>query len=83
MRTSQSSWWPKQSTWIKSGFYVGYWTAQCEEWFQRRLNRILEGLEKPIPATKWTMFLRMDHDTPRLVAVNRTAAANFFKGIYA
>jgi hypothetical protein len=83
MRTSQSSWWPKQSTWIKSGFYVGDWTTQCEEWFQWRLHRILDGKEKPIPATKWTKMIRNDHDTPFLVAANRTAAADFFNGIYA
>jgi hypothetical protein len=63
--------------------YVGYWTQQCEDWFQERLRLILAGVEKPLSATKWTDYMRKDHNTPSLVAANRTAAANFFKGMYA
>jgi hypothetical protein len=83
MRTSHSSWWPKQSTWVNSGYNVGYWTAECEKWFQWRLHRILAGIEKPIPAGKWKEYMRRDRYTPFLVGENRTAAANFFEGIYA
>ncbi|KAF8224556.1 hypothetical protein L208DRAFT_1310707 [Tricholoma matsutake] len=30
----QVSWWPKHSTWQKSGMNVRYWTPDCETWYQ-------------------------------------------------
>ncbi|GJJ15406.1 hypothetical protein Clacol_009682 [Clathrus columnatus] len=42
-QTAQVSWWPKQNVWARKGLSTGYWTAQCEEWYQFGLKTILEG----------------------------------------
>ncbi|KAI0074526.1 hypothetical protein K474DRAFT_1561618, partial [Panus rudis PR-1116 ss-1] len=47
------SWWPKQSTWNTSGLYVGYWTQDCEDWFQARLSHIRAGTTNPRTTSGW------------------------------
>ena len=37
------SWWPKQSVWELSGLNVGYWSPDCEIWFQAHLATIHQG----------------------------------------
>ncbi|KAK0207455.1 hypothetical protein IW262DRAFT_1236102, partial [Armillaria fumosa] len=37
------SWWPKPSAWETSGLYIGFWSSDCEAWFQRRLDVIHSG----------------------------------------
>jgi hypothetical protein len=65
-QTSDSSWWPKQSTWMKSTLWPGYWTQICENWYQRRLDAILTCGATPLTASKWASALRRSHDTQRL-----------------
>ena len=65
-QTSDSSWWPKQSTWMKSSFWPGYWTQICEHWYQKRLDAILKGDTKPLTASKWASSLCQSHDMQRL-----------------
>ncbi|GJJ14648.1 hypothetical protein Clacol_008914 [Clathrus columnatus] len=43
-QTAQKSWWPKPNIWVGSGKDVGYWSAGCEEWYQRRLMLIESGM---------------------------------------
>ncbi|KAG1891844.1 uncharacterized protein F5891DRAFT_932567, partial [Suillus fuscotomentosus] len=34
------SWWSWPNTWDALGLNVGFWSARCEDWFQRRLDNI-------------------------------------------
>jgi hypothetical protein len=34
------SWWPKPSAWENLGFNVGYWSRDCETWYQKYLAAI-------------------------------------------
>ncbi|TDL14815.1 hypothetical protein BD410DRAFT_693857, partial [Rickenella mellea] len=54
-QTSDSSWWPKHSTWTKLVGQInhGYWNAICEDWFQRRLDSIRKGQASPRKASDW------------------------------
>ncbi|KAG1722613.1 hypothetical protein EDB19DRAFT_1645694 [Suillus lakei] len=38
------SWWPRPQAWSVSGLNVGFWSSQCEAWFQLRLNNIQQGI---------------------------------------
>jgi hypothetical protein len=42
-QTADISWWPKPSAWAGSGLNVGYWSRDCEGWFQKRLALLREG----------------------------------------
>ncbi|KAG2084396.1 hypothetical protein BD769DRAFT_1374932, partial [Suillus cothurnatus] len=34
------SWWPRPNTWDASGLNLGFWSARCEDWFQKCLDNI-------------------------------------------
>jgi hypothetical protein len=50
---SHLSWWPKQATWEKSQYNVGYWTRFAEEWFERRLTEIRSNNAQCKNAAQW------------------------------
>jgi hypothetical protein len=75
---SQRSWWPKQSTWLASSRYIGYWNESCEEWYRNHLKKILNGTAKPKTATEWRQELRRGaHNTPKVYKNYEAAAARF------
>jgi hypothetical protein len=64
---SDVSWWPKQSTFLKSGLYVGYWSAWCEKWFQERLQEIKSGKAKPMDPKQWKAVLKLVSRETKLI----------------
>ena len=69
------SWWPKQSIFLKSGLWPGYWSPQCEEWFQGRLCQIQEHTAQLKKSTKWPSALKYSHPkTKSVVLVNATTS---------
>ncbi|KAG1812799.1 uncharacterized protein BJ212DRAFT_1276213 [Suillus subaureus] len=38
------SWWPRPQAWAASGLNVGFWSSQCESWFQSCLDNIRRGI---------------------------------------
>ncbi|KZP22576.1 hypothetical protein FIBSPDRAFT_890215 [Athelia psychrophila] len=57
---SDSSWWPKLSTWQGSSMDMGYWSPQCEEWYQHRRALITSGDVGGAPKTaqRWREALQ-------------------------
>ena len=51
------SWFPKGSMWDSSGRNHGYWTADNEDFYQRRLETIRSG-GKPLSTKEWKTLLR-------------------------
>jgi hypothetical protein len=80
-QTSDFSWWPKHSTWMSSTMNVGYWTADCEKWFQARLTEIRNGTATLKTASEWRTALKLFKSTPQFVAANEYAAARFIQHI--
>jgi hypothetical protein len=81
-QTSQKSWWPLQSTFLKSTLWIGYWTSQCEAWYQRRLQDILRGVAQPLTITEWKVELRRRHDTQRIFDAIERASTKYFQQQY-
>ncbi|KAF8177142.1 hypothetical protein K438DRAFT_1474962, partial [Mycena galopus ATCC 62051] len=50
---SQLSWWPKPNVWAAGNLYPGWWSPQCEEWYQRRLAQIEARTVKLLNPKKW------------------------------
>lgn len=73
------SWWPKHSTFKKSGLYLGYWSEQCEDWFQRRLADIRSSKGRQKSAKKWASDLKFHNKTPKIVACAQDLAAKHIK----
>jgi hypothetical protein len=75
-------WWPPHSTWITGSYYVGYWTEQCERWYQDRLEAIKTGKARPLTRKEWRAVLHRCHSTRPLVQVVEAASSNYFQGKY-
>jgi hypothetical protein len=56
-QTSDSLWWPKHRTWMKSGLNVGYWSRGCEDWFQLCLSSTLNGTAHLKTVGEWKASL--------------------------
>jgi hypothetical protein len=57
-QATELSWWPKASAWENSGLDVGYWSQDCENFYQRRLAEIRNGTAVLLPARKWREKIR-------------------------
>lgn len=55
---SDTSWWPKPSTWKHSGADYGFWTSKNEAWFRGRLAKIRSGEAQPHNAKLWRQYLK-------------------------
>jgi hypothetical protein len=78
LQTSQKSWWPLQSTFLKSSLWIGYWTQQCEDWYQAHKRKLEQGLVQPMGITEWKQFLRRSHDPPHVFEAIERAATDYF-----
>jgi hypothetical protein len=52
------SWWPKEGVWHSSGFNLVQWSADAEEWYQKRLKSIENGKARLYNSTEWRSNLR-------------------------
>ena len=83
---SNLSWWPKQQIFKGSGLNVGYWSAGCEEWFQRRLKMIQDYITEPRQTTllkdasEWRRSLGFRGEAKKISKYNNMAAARYLQG---
>jgi hypothetical protein len=75
---SDSSWWPKHSTWIASGLEVGYWSSSCETWYINRLQEIRNGKARLKKASEWTKSIKFMKQRTSLLNSNYEAACAKF-----
>ena len=57
-QAADMSWFPKASTFAESGLWPGYWTPECERWFQRWLAVLNQGPPPPHMARHWRNNLK-------------------------
>ncbi|KAG2114200.1 uncharacterized protein F5147DRAFT_650017 [Suillus discolor] len=82
------SWWPRPQAWAASGLNVGFWSTRCEEWFQKRLGNIREGVSRirntrvnddngPMTATQWKHSLKFNPGTNKMMKNVDAACSQF------
>lgn len=71
------SWWPKQSTFVRSGIWPGFWSRGCEEWFQDRHSRLMAGTADLQSADNWSKQLRVASKLIKLTKLNTLSAADY------
>jgi hypothetical protein len=71
------SWWPKPAIWQRGNLDVGYWSHDCEEWFQNRLTYILNGSADLRSAKKWGSSLVMSRKQGKVATKNAKLAAKY------
>ena len=60
------SWWPQESIFQTSGLWIGYWTAQCETWYQKRLAKLKMNPNKELKTTtEWKDTIKFKRNPVR------------------
>ncbi|TFK61816.1 hypothetical protein BDN72DRAFT_777823, partial [Pluteus cervinus] len=73
-----TQWW---ITWEKAGLNMGYWTPNCEVWFQMRYNSIRDGTAKLRTAEQWRDAIKMKRkSTQRVLEGNEILMKEFLEG---
>ncbi|KAJ7202402.1 hypothetical protein GGX14DRAFT_370557 [Mycena pura] len=52
------SWWPQAGAFFSSGMNVGWWTPDCERWFQGILREMAENKAVVLNNTRWKDRIR-------------------------
>ncbi|CAK5266923.1 unnamed protein product [Mycena citricolor] len=52
------SWWPQSAAFFTSGMSVGWWTPDCERWFQGILQEMAQGRAVVLNNTRWKERIR-------------------------
>ncbi|KAG1746847.1 hypothetical protein EDB19DRAFT_1631184 [Suillus lakei] len=82
------SWWPRPQAGAASGLNMGFWSTQCEEWFQKHLNNIREGVSRihnthinnnngPMTTTQWRCSLKFNAGTNKMMKNVDLACSQF------
>ena len=69
-QTTDLSWWPKPSAWQVSGLNVGYWSRDCEAWFQKHLQLIRDGGGDLRGPSQWKHSLKFNKASLTTAQVN-------------
>jgi len=77
MQTSDLSWWPKHATFMSSGLWCGYWSHNCEEWYQNRHRAIMEHRAELKSATAWKTSMKPQRTVGKLREANMSAASQY------
>jgi hypothetical protein len=77
-QTAEMSWFPKHNVWAQSGYNVGQWTQECEDWFEKRMTEIQEG-GQPLDSHTWRSKLLLTRKATKLVRQMNLAAASFIQ----
>jgi hypothetical protein len=72
------SWFPKHNVWVQSGYNVGQWTDECEQWFKKRITDIQEG-GQPFDSHTWRSKLTLSRKATKLVRKMDIAATSFIQ----
>ncbi|KAG6819855.1 hypothetical protein H0H93_007999 [Arthromyces matolae] len=76
-QTADLSWWPKPSAWDSAGINLGFWSEDCERWFQGHLKKLKDGKFLLRSTTSWKSALRFNKDTPKVTLKNEQRAAEY------
>ncbi|KAK7048795.1 hypothetical protein R3P38DRAFT_2505225, partial [Favolaschia claudopus] len=77
MQTTKLSWWPKPLAFSHSGLNVGWWSPDCEHWYQQRLAVIQSGTAKLHTQAEWKNIIRYYQKSREIGTKNELVAAEF------
>jgi hypothetical protein len=79
-QSADCSWWPKQRIWELCGLDVGYWSSDCETWFQSHLASIRQVGAQLKSSREWRKCLILTKDAPRLARAMSNVADAYISG---
>ncbi|KAJ7668605.1 hypothetical protein DFH06DRAFT_982938 [Mycena polygramma] len=73
------SWWPKPDIFSSSGLNVGWWSPDCERWFQKRSREIQSQHAELFTHNEWKHKLRFIQKSRRVGIANDNIAAEYLR----
>ncbi|KAJ7664375.1 hypothetical protein DFH06DRAFT_986073 [Mycena polygramma] len=78
-QTSQISWWPKPTAFSSSGLNTGWWSPDCDHWFEERLSKIKSGTAKLHTQTEWKRYIRFYKKSHDIAIANERISNEFLR----
>ncbi|KAF7335604.1 hypothetical protein MVEN_02215000 [Mycena venus] len=71
------SWWPKPGAFFLSGLNIGWWSPDCERWFQKRLLEIEHDRAQLWTQIEWKHKIRFIQKSRQVMLANEKLAAEY------
>ncbi|KAJ7731460.1 hypothetical protein DFH07DRAFT_968786 [Mycena maculata] len=78
-QTSRISWWPLPHAFRSSGLNTGWWSPDCEVWFQQRQAAIKRGTAKLLTQTEWKHVTKYYKKTREVAIASEMVAGQFLR----
>lgn len=75
------SFWPKENVFNSSGLWVGWWTPDCESWYQNRLEDIRMGRADLKKSSEWRKAITMHRKAQKLNLTNIRNSEMYLDGL--
>ncbi|KAG6847580.1 hypothetical protein H0H93_007274, partial [Arthromyces matolae] len=78
-QTADFSWWPKPSAWDTgtTGINIGFWTEDCERWYQGQLKKIKKGEFILRNSQTWKNGLKFNRTASKVAGKNERLAGEY------
>ncbi|KAJ7615013.1 hypothetical protein FB45DRAFT_758155 [Roridomyces roridus] len=73
------SWWPTPMAFESSGLSTGWWNANCERWFVKRLKEMAQGTAKLWTFSEWKRKIKFSVTARKVASKNEEIAAEYLK----
>ncbi|KAJ8093416.1 hypothetical protein PM082_020273 [Marasmius tenuissimus] len=81
--SSHRSWFPRPTSFNGSNLNLGFWSKDCEKWYQHRVRSCREpGGPDVLSASRWRDAMRYNALVPKIVKENQLLARVFLEGEY-
>ncbi|KAJ7666076.1 hypothetical protein DFH06DRAFT_984622 [Mycena polygramma] len=71
------SWWPKPSAFSSSGLNIGWWSPDCERWFQNRSKEIIHQQAEAYRHIEWKHKIRFFQKSREVAMANEKISAEY------
>ncbi|KAL0580168.1 hypothetical protein V5O48_001827 [Marasmius crinis-equi] len=76
------SWYPRLGAFRSSSLNVGYWSRDCERWYQHRRNECVHGDTEVKDASNWKRGMKLNRSVTKISKANATIAHEFLQKHY-
>ncbi|KAJ7077745.1 hypothetical protein C8R44DRAFT_654960, partial [Mycena epipterygia] len=73
------SWWPRPGAFFLSGLNIGWWSPDCERWFQKRRLEIVRDRAKLWTQVEWKSKIRFIQKSRQVAMANEKIAAEYLR----
>ncbi|KAK7024096.1 hypothetical protein R3P38DRAFT_2531002, partial [Favolaschia claudopus] len=79
------SWWPTPAAFFTSGMNIGWWSPDCERWYQKRVREIETNVKTTelFTANQWKNKIRFKQKSREVALANEKVSAQYLSHVLA